>query len=374
MRGAIVNCREALPRVRTFALKAVGACCVALALTGCSGGDATSDGGLPGDWIVYEGPIEGSGGVTDAGIRLVRPDGTGDVWATPDVPRRDGGWQVHPDWSPDGSRLAFAVDQAGESPPNDTRDVWVSDADGSHAERVFDCRLPCIEADDPAWSPDARTLVFSALDAAHGDADNVRLVLLDLEGGKTTSLVVGKDDERFHRPRWSPDGRSIVLEVWHYSSPAEETLVSTLVATTSLDDTAGTITPLTDPSAWATYPDWHPTDDLIVYSTRPWTELETGPSNLFTMRSDGSQVKAVTRFGASGPRAVQPSWTPDGERIIFTSVEGTGFGEPTMATIRPDGTGFALRDELGSDVRDTPSAEAAPVSRAMTTRCRSGRL
>ena len=58
------------------------------------------------------------------------------------------------------------------------------------------------------------------------------------------------------------------------------------------------------------------------------------------MRSDGSQVKAVTRFGASGPRAAQPSWTPDGERIIFTSVEGTGFGEPTMATVRPDGTGL----------------------------------
>jgi Tol biopolymer transport system component len=356
-----VNLRQGLPRAWTSVLTAVGVCCATLALAGCSSGDETAaDGGLSGSWIVYEGPIEGSGGVTDAGNRLVRPDGTGDFWVTPDVPRREGGWQLHPDWSPDGSRLAFAVDQAGESPPNDTRDIWVSNADGTHAKRVFDCRLPCVESDGPAWSPDGRTLVFGAFDAAQGEADNVRLMLLDLESGKAMPLVVGKDDERLRGPRWSPDGRTVVLEVWRYSSPAQETLVSTRVATTSLDDSAGTITPLTDPSAWATYPDWHPTDDLIVYSTRPWTDLETGPSELFTMRSDGSQVKRITHFGAVGPRAVQPSWTPDGERIIFTSVEGTGFGEPTMATIRPDGTGLESATSSGPMFGTHPRLRPSP--------------
>ena len=33
-------------------------------------------------------------------------------------------------------------------------------------------------------------------------------------------------------------------------------------------------------------------------------------------------------------------WAPDGERVIFTTVEGTGFGNPTMATINADGTGL----------------------------------
>jgi len=342
-----VRFHHGLTGARRSLLVAAGVCCAALAFAGCSGGDTTSDGGLSGEWIAYEGPIEGTGGVTDAGNRLVRPDGTGDFWATPDVPRREGGWQLHPDWSPDGSRLAFAVDQEGESPPNDTRDIWVSDADGSNAERVFDCRLPCIESDDPAWSPDGHTLLFVGLDAAQGDADNVRLVLLDLESGKATSLVVGRDDQRLRWPRWSPDGRSLVLEVSQYSSAALETLVSTRIATTSLDDHPGTITPLTDPSAWAAYPDWHPDDDLIVYSTRPWSDLETGPSNLFTIRPDGSDQTQVTRFGADGPRAVQPTWTPDGERIIFTSVEGTGFGNPTMATIHRDGTGLASATSSG---------------------------
>ena len=346
--------------MRACGLAAVGICCATLALAGCSGSDEAPDGGLAGEWIVYEGPIEGSGGVTDAGNRLVRPDGTGDVWATPDVPRREGGWQAHPDWSPDGSRLAFAVDQAGESPPNETRDIWVSDADGSHAKRVFDCAQPCIESDDPAWSPDGKTLVFGARDAADGNADDVRLVLLDLESGETTKVVLARDDQRLQSPRWSPDGRSLVFEVKQYASPTQESLVSTAVAVTSLEDTSRTIRTLTEPSAWATYPDWHPTDDLIVYSTRPWTDLESGPSNLFTIRPDGSGRTQVTRFGADGPRAVQPTWTPDGERIIFTSVEGTGFGNPTMATIGADGTGLTSATSSGPMFGTHPRLRPVP--------------
>ena len=333
----------------------LGAMGAALALAGCAGGDeSTSDGGLAGEWIAYIGPIEGEpridGLLRDGGIRLVRPDGTGDVWALPDVPVREGGTQASPDWSPDGSRLAFSVDQAGESPPNETRDIWVADADGSNAKRVFDCRLPCIQAEDPAWSPDGRSLVFGAFDAANDKADNVRIVRLDLESGKATSLVVGADDQRLRFPRWSPDGRSLVLDVWQYADATLETLVSTRIATASLDDEPVTLTPLTEPSAWATYPDWHPTDDLIVYSTRPWTMaagLEPGPSNLFTIRPDGSERKQVTYFGADGPRAVEPTWTPDGTGIIFTSVEGAGYGNPTMATIAADGGGLTSATASG---------------------------
>jgi len=175
-------------------------------------------------------------------------------------------------------------------------------------------------------------------------------VLLDLGGGEATSLVVGEDDQRLRFPRWSPDGRSLVLDVWQYSDATQETLVSTRIATTSLDDEPVRLTPLTEPSAWATYPDWHPKDDLIVYSTRPWTVaagLEPGPSNLFTIRPDGSERTQVTHFGPDGPRAVEPTWTPDGTGIIFTSVEGTGYGNPTMATIAADGSGLTSATRSG---------------------------
>jgi Tol biopolymer transport system component len=68
--------------------------------------------------------------------------------------------------------------------------------------------------------------------------------------------------------------------------------------------------------------------------------LDEGPSNLYTIRPDGTGLTQLTEFGKGETRAVQPTWTPDGDRIIFTAVEGTGFGDPTMAIIQRDGSGL----------------------------------
>jgi Tol biopolymer transport system component len=61
-------------------------------------------------WIAYQGATGGP-----PRIRLVRPDGTDDHAVVPDI---EAGDQFHPDWSPDGLRLAFAADDA-----DGTRDV-----------------------------------------------------------------------------------------------------------------------------------------------------------------------------------------------------------------------------------------------------------
>ena len=65
-------------------------------------------------------------------------------------------------------------------------------------------------------------------------------------------------------------------------------------AVVNLDDATPTWNQLTDWTMWATYPDWHPTQDLIVFSTRPWDDLDTGPSNLYTIRPDGTGTRTVS--------------------------------------------------------------------------------
>ena len=99
---------------------------------------------------------------------------------------------------------------------------------------------------------------------------------------------------------------------------------------------------------WACYPGWHPTDDLIVFSTRPWSELGTGPSNLYTLRPDGSNLTQITTFAKGETRAAQPSWTPDGQQLIFTAVEGDDFGDPTMAVVGLDGSGLTPATSSGA--------------------------
>jgi Tol biopolymer transport system component len=289
-------------------------------------------------WIVYVGPTPEA---DSTGNRVIRPDGRDEHWATSSAPIGTGpnagdGWQLHPDWSPDGRMLTFVIDTY---PSSGHRDIWISNADGTGAKLIYDCQAPCDQAEDPAWSKDGRSVMFVRIDHDHGVSDGSLLQLVDVATGAVTTIATTAGADYFAYPRFSPDGRRVVAEIDSWTDTTEaSTLKSTAIAVVDLSVSPATVTKLTEPSMWAAYPDWHPTQDLIVFSTRPWTDLDTGPSDLYTISPDGSAM-ALLYHGVD--RAVQPTWLPDGSGVIFTSVAGTGFGTPTMWTIRADGSGLA---------------------------------
>lgn len=283
---------------------------------------------LPGDaWIVYQG-----GTVGPARVRLVRPDGTGDHELTPgDAP----GEQLHPDWSHDGERVAFAIDDT-----DGTRDIWVASVDGRDVRQLYDCKAPCGWTDSPAWSPDDREIAFEhgfLVDQATGEGDS-SIEVLDLATGTTRSVYDGAATEFAYIPRWSPDGREIVIELDRFDSArldAETVVGSTLV----ILDIGGAAAPrlLLPWDSWASYPDWHPTDDRIAYVAL--TEVGDEAADVLVVGLDGVDPERVTDFGPTGGWGIQPSWTPDGERIMFVG-EDIVRTKPNAATIAPDGTGL----------------------------------
>jgi Tol biopolymer transport system component/DNA-binding winged helix-turn-helix (wHTH) protein len=109
------------------------------------------------------------------------------------------GLQLEPAWSPDGKRLAYASDQAGNF------DIWVTPV-GSPDE----VRLTTSAAQDwqPAWSPDGRWLAFRS------ERDGGGLYLVAADGGEERRLTTFG-----YRPKWSPSGSSILFSTSAFDVP-----------------------------------------------------------------------------------------------------------------------------------------------------------
>jgi TolB protein len=102
-------------------------------------------------------------------------------------------WGTRPDWSPDGTRIAF----------DDGRDVYVMDADGSHVTRLT--TDPNVDG-DPSFSPDGKSIAFSSNRAN----DYANIYVMSSSGADQTRLTF-TDHAGDFSPVWSPDGKWIAF-------------------------------------------------------------------------------------------------------------------------------------------------------------------
>jgi Tol biopolymer transport system component len=135
-----------------------------------------------------------------------------------------------------------------------------------------------------------------------------------------------------------------VLEILHYKGKPEDTsITSSVIAVVDVTGADHTPRELTDDSLLAGYPFWHPTSDLIVFRSNRFDGdalLDPAkPSDLYTIKPDGSGLTKVTDNGVGGPIVRGPSWTPDG-RILFGKLANLGADE-FLRIINADGTGEA---------------------------------
>ena len=93
-------------------------------------------------------------------------------------------------------------------------------------------------------------------------------------------------------------------------------------------------------SRFAGEADWSPDGRSIAFVTHPLIvfNFDAVVSNLYTVRPDGRELRALTHFTTSDVRATQARWTPEGS-VIFTRVDSAG---RTLATIDSDSRNLKL--------------------------------
>jgi Tol biopolymer transport system component len=119
--------------------------------------------------------------------------------ATPTVqPITEGAFENSPDWSPGGELVLWS--QPGAEGGSD---VWVGAPDGSGARRVTDLASSGDGADQPAFAPDGRSIVFVWSEAG----GSTRIGQVDVDGSGLRSATGDVEIDGMH-PRLRPVGGS----------------------------------------------------------------------------------------------------------------------------------------------------------------------
>ena len=261
---------------------------------------------------------------------------------------------TYPAWSPDGESIAFAYQGR----------IWVVPAEGGTARQVTGG--PGYHS-QPSWSADGQHIAYAA------DIDrNFDIFAVDLAAGDSRRLTTHPFLDL--RPRWSPDGSRILFtterdgtfDIWAYDMERGE--AEAVIADPLANDMAG---------------DWIGDSGDIVFVSRRG-EAALGSGSLWRYRAGTGEAELLIRIetnyqaapvvaphggivayitDASGnndlyavpseksPRGIQPvrlthtrtdeyfpSWSPDGEHIVYARNGGTADQPRTI----DDGMGFAL--------------------------------
>ena len=135
--------------------------------------------------------------------------------------------------------------------------------------RVFDCADPCIVGEAPAWSPDGASIAFVTADEVEGVAPGMSIDAVDVATGAIRTLYRTVGPTNTWGVRWAPDGQAIVIDLTTYpdTKVTTSTVIASVIATVDLAVADPSPRVLTDPTMFATYPDWSWATGRIVFST-----------------------------------------------------------------------------------------------------------
>ncbi len=210
------------------------------------------------------------------------------------------------------SRVVF-VDESGPKEKRRKR-LALMDMDGADVKYLTSGDKLVVT---PQFSPSQQQIAYMSF----GEGEPT-VTLFNLETGQRQSA--GNFPGMSFAPRFSPDGRRIVMSL-------SEGSATSLYA---MDLASRATTRLTEANAIDTSPSYSPDGTQIVFESD-----RGGSQQIYVMNSSGGEAKRIS-FGDG--RYSTPVWSPRGDLVAFTRQKADQFG---IGVMKPDGSGERILTE-----------------------------
>jgi Tol biopolymer transport system component len=275
------------------------------------------------------------------------PDGVAASHLVPATVKADGtGYAVHSmglptlnlapaRWSPDGTKIAF---EGWDDADQNRTGLYVGE--GFTLPKAAPVQITQAHVHDIPleWSPDGtRLLLIQVTRCPEDDCDGGNLYVVDSDGSHPIRLNPEGTLVTCCGPAsWSPDGTQVAFgaQTLDAAGAADFTRSAVYVAEASGPRAEA----ITEPGAFTEAAQWSPNGDWIVFNKKSGPVGVKG-SDLYLIHPDGSGLKAITTAGAAGASDQGGAvWSPDGSRLLFTSVPGGPVKLGDLWIVDVDGT------------------------------------
>ncbi|MCW8880175.1 MAG: amidohydrolase family protein [Kangiellaceae bacterium] len=225
-------------------------------------------------------------------------------------------WEMQPQFSPDGKRIAFTSDAGGGD------NVWVMDADGQNAKQVTKESFRLLNS--PSWSPDGNYIAARKHFTSRRSLGAGEIWLYHVAGGKGLQLNKRPNDQKdLGEPAFSYDGEKIYFsrdstpgQIFEYSKDSNSVIYEIF----SIDRKNGKITKEVSGFGGSVRPTPSPDGQYLAFVRR----IRNQSSIFLRDLNSGSEFPVYQKLDRDmqetwAIHGVYPTlaWTPDSKYLVF---------------------------------------------------------
>jgi Tol biopolymer transport system component len=260
------------------------------------------------------------------------------------------GQHRHPTWSPDRTHIAYA---RGDSGCATNCDIYTLDLTDENATPVNITNTPTITEDRPAWSPDGTRIAYESENGTQVD------ILVDTEPfGSGANLTLANDPKPEGKPAWTPNSQTLYYSLGDVNTtPPNGNNNDARIMREPADNSGTPAEVLHISGAHVFQPSISPDGSQMCFTTATAPGFTTTAGILVAPISSPASFNVLA---SSGTGDYNCTWSPDGTQIAY--VEGfAGPGDLVMK--RADGSTGPVAIDLETSAGWDGNPDWAPDAR-----------